>query len=58
MTGFLQLDGNDLTGEMPAEVCALDLAFDEEDAVLADCQEPNPEIACACCSNCPPIWGG
>lgn len=55
---FLQLDGNNLVGQVPPEVCALNLAFDIEDSVTADCEGENPEIECACCSNCPPIWGG
>lgn len=56
-TDTLDLDGNELVGAIPSEICALpDVGVNNK--VVADCEEPDPEITCDCCSNCPFIWGG
>jgi Leucine-rich repeat (LRR) protein len=53
LTEFL-LSGNDLTGTMPASICALVGEDPENDLVtlVADCGGITPLIQCDCCNGC------
>jgi Leucine-rich repeat (LRR) protein len=53
LTEFL-LSGNELTGTMPASICALTGSDPESDLVtlVADCGGTTPLIQCDCCNGC------
>ena len=50
----LLLQDNDLTGEMPASICALRTPLGVLEDLWADCEEieGEAEVACACCTQC------
>jgi len=54
-TGIAFLSANDLTGEMPEEVCANrnnTVPPGVLGVLVTDCAGPDPEVECACCSSC------
>jgi hypothetical protein len=44
------LENNDLIGEVPKDVCAIETLRD----VWADCGGDTPEVVCTCCTTCCP----
>jgi Leucine-rich repeat (LRR) protein len=53
LTEFL-LQGNELTGIMPASICAIRPSGGILDDLWTDCLGPDPEVECDCCSQCFP----
>jgi hypothetical protein len=53
LTEFL-LQENELTGIMPASICAIRPLGGILDDLWTDCLGPNPEVQCDCCSQCFP----
>lgn len=54
-TGIAFLSANELTGEMPEEVCARrnnTVPPGVLGVLVTDCAGPDPEVECACCSSC------
>jgi hypothetical protein len=49
-----RLDHNDITGIMPASICALRGSNNNTDLVTltADCASSSPQIQCTCCTMC------
>ena len=45
------MSDNDITGEMPDEVCALRTPG-LLSVLVTDCAGENPEVICTCCSSC------
>jgi len=48
---LIHLHGNDLTGVMPEQICRLMDDFVLSD-LKADCEEPDPDVTCRCCTSC------
>ena len=50
----LRIENNDISGTMPASICALRGPDNSTDLVtlIADCGGTPPEIECSCCTEC------
>ena len=47
----LRFDSNELTGTMPASICALNLDASNNETLTADCGVP-VQVECDCCTDC------
>lgn len=49
-----RLEVNEITGTMPASICALRGPSNETDLVtlIADCAGSPPQVSCSCCTAC------
>lgn len=48
----IYLVGNDLTGSMPDDICQKVFPLGRILELAADCEEPQPEVTCPCCTCC------
>jgi hypothetical protein len=46
---YVYLNGNDLVGTLDPVFCSVERFFDQ---LVVDCQGPNPQINCSCCTHC------